>query len=376
MNRQLFPLGKAYGEAFCNREQETAWLVGNIQHNKHTLLIAPRRYGKSSLAERAIDVSGLASAKANFHLCTSAEEVADLIKSCAIHLISQAVSKVSTLVPLLQKWLKTLHPRVSFYRESAVLELVSEAHENYAVTIAETLQMLDRLLAEKQRRAVLFFDEFQEIANISPSDPLEGAIRTAAQELQQLTIIFSGSLRSLLMNMFEDERRPLYKLCRKMHLTRISSLDYEQHLQTIAQSTWGRALAPSSLEAIFSCSARHPYFLNYLCDTLWQQSTEVPDAEMVRVAWQQVLLEEWSDAVREIATLPMVQRRLIREIAQTHPSQLLSRETSMNLKLPLSSISTALSALIEKDYLERDAKGRYEIINPLLRAALMKGDVA
>lgn len=46
---------------------ETERLVGNIQHGKHTLIIAPRRYGKSSLAERAIEQSGLPSVKINFH---------------------------------------------------------------------------------------------------------------------------------------------------------------------------------------------------------------------------------------------------------------------------------------------------------------------
>ena len=52
--REYFPLGKAYGEAFCNRTEESRQLLGNIQHAKHTFLVAPRRYGKSSLCENAI----------------------------------------------------------------------------------------------------------------------------------------------------------------------------------------------------------------------------------------------------------------------------------------------------------------------------------
>lgn len=38
--RHLFPLGKAYGDAFCNREEETERLLGNIKNAKHTLIIA------------------------------------------------------------------------------------------------------------------------------------------------------------------------------------------------------------------------------------------------------------------------------------------------------------------------------------------------
>lgn len=49
--RHRFPLGKAYGEAFYNHLNETKKLVGNIESGKHTFLVAPRRYGKSSLCQ-------------------------------------------------------------------------------------------------------------------------------------------------------------------------------------------------------------------------------------------------------------------------------------------------------------------------------------
>ena len=32
--RHMFPLGKAYGQAFCNRVSETKKLVGNIESGK------------------------------------------------------------------------------------------------------------------------------------------------------------------------------------------------------------------------------------------------------------------------------------------------------------------------------------------------------
>lgn len=56
--RDYFPLGKAHGKAFCNREYETEWLLKNINSAKHSLVMAPRRFGKSSLAERGVEMSG------------------------------------------------------------------------------------------------------------------------------------------------------------------------------------------------------------------------------------------------------------------------------------------------------------------------------
>ncbi len=48
--------------------------------------------------------------------------------------------------------------------------------------------------------------------------------------MNSLVIIFSGSVRSILLEMFNDEHRPLYKLCRKLKLARISENDYAIHL--------------------------------------------------------------------------------------------------------------------------------------------------
>jgi len=65
-NRRLFPLGKAYGKAFCNRVEETQRLIKNIEGGKHTFLVAPRRYGKSSLCENVFEKIHCAWAKADF----------------------------------------------------------------------------------------------------------------------------------------------------------------------------------------------------------------------------------------------------------------------------------------------------------------------
>ena len=68
--RGYFPLGKAHGKAFCNRTTESQWLVDNIAAGKHSLIKAPRRFGKSSLAEKAITAAGLPVVRLNFNTCS------------------------------------------------------------------------------------------------------------------------------------------------------------------------------------------------------------------------------------------------------------------------------------------------------------------
>ncbi len=49
-----FPITLAQGLAFCNRIDERRQLTQFIEANRHTVLIAPRRYGKTSLIVQSL----------------------------------------------------------------------------------------------------------------------------------------------------------------------------------------------------------------------------------------------------------------------------------------------------------------------------------
>src|SRR3990167_2587591 len=367
--RQLFPLGKAYGAAFCNRIAETETLLGNIHSAKHTLIIAPRRYGKSSLAERAIEKSSYPSIKINFHLCTSEAEVSELVLDSVIKLIGKSIGHVEKLISSIKKTISNLEPIISFGDTHASLKLIPKNQHNHAIIISEALLLLEKLLSAHGKKAVIFLDEFQEINKISKQTGIEGAFRTAAQEMQSLSLIFSGSIRSLLLSMFEDDNRPLYKLCRKIKLERIAEADYEKHIQKIAVATWQQPLTEDVFKKIMALSNRHPYYVNYLCDVVWERCIRAPAIRDVEQAWDRVIAEEWSDALRELSDLPIGQRRLLKYIGNnTLISSVQNQEASVALSMPTSSLSTAIHVLIEKDYVEQDEDASYHVINPLLLA--------
>lgn len=368
--RKYFPLGKAYGEAFCNRVKEIQWLKGNLINVKHSLLIAPRRYGKSSLAEKAIAETKIAFIKINFHLCTSEEEITQIIVNSVTRLIGKAIGQVEKVITSVKKYGLNLTPRISFGNDIATLELIPRQKDNYAVTISESLLLIEKLLREKNQKAIIFFDEFQEISKIDKGTSIEGAIRTAAQEMQNLSIIFSGSIRSLLLRMFDDESRPLYKLCRKLKLKRISASDYKKHINKIAFETWNKELDEETFNEIMQLSNRYPYYVNYLCDVIWEENNQLPKIDDVRQAWSIVVEEEWSDALKEISFLSISQRKILKFIATSYVTSITSQKTCAELGMPSSTIFSAVEILIEKDYVEIDESGHYQIINPLLSAVL------
>lgn len=367
--RNYFPLGKAHGKAFCNREVESEWLLNNIKACKHSLLIAPRRFGKSSLAERAIEMSGLPVVSLNFNTCSDESDVELLMRQGISQLIGRALGPIDKMINSIKNYVSHLTPKISLGAKYASLELTTNAHTTPALSVEESLSLIEKLLTEKKKSAVLLLDEFQVVGLIAKGSGVEASIRNVAQDMKSLAIIFSGSSRSLLSTMFEDEGRPLYKVCRKLHLKKIDESHYRKHLNLAARSTWKSVLSEDVFLEIMKLSERHPYYVNYLCDVIWTDCIRLPTLKDVHKAWQSVIEEDQSDANAEISNLSMGQKKIAKYIANHSGEGLLSAYAVKETGMALSSISGAIAGLLEKDLIYKDEE-RYSIINPVIQCLL------
>jgi AAA+ ATPase superfamily predicted ATPase len=369
-SRKLFPLGKAYGQAFCNRSSETKKLIGNIESGKHTFLVAPRRYGKSSLCENAFLQLNCAWSKIDFYIAVTEKDAERALLNGVTELIGKSIGSVEKLGHVLKKYATRLRPKLTVGTDPVKLELsLSEENSSPAENIAEALLILEHLLREKQKQAVLLLDEFQEIGNMPTGRGIEGAIRHVAQETQNLSIIFCGSNPHLLKAMFEDERRPLYKLCRKIALNRIEKTHYQAHIHAAAQQKWGTILPADVFEGIMAVTERHPYYVNYLCDELFSECTKLPTLNDLESAWQLVVEEEQSDLMKDFSALPDNQRKLMRYIANHDGQSLYGTEISKKTDVPGNSVSRTIAGLIEKDYIEKIDE-HYRLIVPVYKQLL------
>lgn len=350
--RRFFPLGKAYGVAFCNRVKETKKLIDYIESGTHTYLVAPRRYGKSSLCEKALSQTHLPYIVLDFHLAVTVKNVEQIIINGVVNLIGKVVGPIDKWQHIIKKYVKKLKPKMVFGSEHMKLELALEDSTNPAENIAEALLLLEKLLQAKEKQAVFLLDEFQEIGGMEMSKGIEGAIRHVAQETQNLAIIFCGSNPKILASMFEDERRPLYKLCRKITLDRMGEHDYALHLSKAALSQWGDKLNEEVIKEILSVTERHPYYVNYLCNELWLEDN-LPAVKDVDEAWNRIVEEERSDLLKDFFILSENQRKMLIYIANFGGANLFSSEIANKLEIPSGSITTTLSTLVEKNFIEK-----------------------
>lgn len=371
--RDYFPLGIASGTAFCNREQERTLLLENITNGKHTLLIATRRYGKSSLAINAIKASGLPYVETDFYMASSEKIIESYILNGVVDLIGNALGSIEKMVTSIKRYVKHLKPKLNIGAEHFKLELDSDINTDPATNVKEALLLLEKLLEEKKKHAIFLMDEFQNVGLIAQGKGIEAAIRHVAQKTKYLTFIFSGSNRKLLKTMFEDETRPLYKLCWKLSLKRIPAQHYQKHLEMAAKQAWKKPLASDVVDTILQTTQRHPFYVNKLCDRLWSYyKNSPPTTDEVEQAWLDILNEEKSDAVKEISLLSLGQKSVLLYLAKATNPQLTSKLAMMELKMTSSSVMRALDGLEEKDVIEK-LGDQFQIINPVVKYFALKG---
>lgn len=369
-----FPLGIAKDKAFIGREQDEAWLQKNIEAGIHTLLLAPRRYGKSSLVLHTLKHNHTTFAELDLQLCRSAKSIEKKILRGVEQIIASAVSEKETILTTAKSFFKKNNKQWKIGIKGFVeLTIEPERYDDIAENILTGLQFLETVLSHENKKAVIFIDEIQEIIPIESSAEIQGAIRHFAQKAAHVVFIFSGSNRRMLRHMFNDNTMPLYQLCDVITLDKIAEKFYIHYLRKISEITWNTLISDEAITAIIQLSERHPRRIYNLCLYLWRLTNiqkGKPTAESVKLAWKKLISADLRGVRYALSQRNTSQLKVLSYIALQNRSELTSKDTQHATNLSATAIQNALHKLEEDDLIERDDAGIYHIIDPVIRATL------
>ena len=201
----------ATGDQFYDRREVRKDLFSRfLSGQSNVVLYGPRRYGKSSLvAELVGDLE-----KAGIPCVTL-----DVVKVPSIDMfVSAYATKVyRRLAPVkfefrkLGMFLKSLRPKMSLGPTGETgLSFEPSGATVGPEALTEVLDLPQKLLSGRGR-AVVVFDEFQEVKDLLPNDGFERVMRSAIQSHRNVSYIFLGSRYHMLRRMFTDHNRPFYK---------------------------------------------------------------------------------------------------------------------------------------------------------------------
>lgn len=212
--------------------------------------------------------------------------------------------------------------------------------------------------------AHMVFDEFQQISELKENHSIEALIRHAVERSQSITYLFSGSNRHMLGEMFSQSSRPLYRLCRIMSLDRIKEKEYIPFINQAASLKWNRPLSKDFIKKILFLTERHPFYVNALCHEIWMSDNIEENTSWVESIWESYVLQHKSIIVADIISLPLNQKKIIKELSQKPEKAIYSSAFSIKLKISTASIRRAMGALLLKDIVFEDENNFFRVLDP------------
>ncbi len=368
-NINMFPQGLALGEAFYNREQERKKLASCFLNNEHMVVVAPRRYGKSSLIKQVLAEIKIPGKRIDLLPATNTLFVNKAIKSCFIELLNQ-ISPIAKQAKLkLIDFIRNLHPKLTLSMFGQKLEVSSTQPPEES--IIDLLVGLNAAAKKVNQQIVICLDEFQQVGLLKDHHSIEAAIRHAVESSTHITYVFSGSSRHLLYQMFSTKSRPLYHLCDLMELERIKPNVYRSVLLERAKKKWKRFDDESVIEEIISLTKCHPYYVNALCRQLWKLQ-DAPARNVAQNCWFDYIETQSNWIKDDLAKLTPNQRNILAALAYQPIQEPYGNEFSEKVKMGASSIKKSLSILLKDDFVYKDKDGKYKVLDPAIETYLHK----
>ncbi|MGL6278270.1 MAG: AAA family ATPase, partial [Gaiella sp.] len=216
--------GLAQDDGFVDREPELAALATDLRSGQDVVLLAPRRYGKSSLALRALQeaIAGdvLVAYCDLLRTPTKARFAAALARAITDDLLSPLDGLLDRAAEVVRGL--RVRPTIEVDPDGAGVRFTFETARDPAdldETIERLLELPGRIGADRRRRVALVLDEFQEIVRIDPQLP--NVMRSVFQTQPEVAHLYLGSRRHVMLDLFDDRNEPFWRSARQVELGRI-----------------------------------------------------------------------------------------------------------------------------------------------------------
>lgn len=281
-----FKFGKVVeGSQFTNRQTEINRLINNFQSGINTILISPRRWGKTSLVKQVSKKRILQTSKKykfifiDLFTISSEEEFYKMLAEAALKSTS---SKMKDWISASQKFLKKLSPKISVNVEGVDISL--DFHSEDLLKNHKTiLDITEKIAKDKKIKMIVCIDEFQNIERFPSTLKIQQRLRSTWQQHQNVTYCLYGSKRGMMMNMFEKETKPFYKFGDVLYLEKLAEKHAVPFVIKQFEKT-GKTIGSKQAKEICTLMKGHPYYIQQLSHLVWTKTENQVNDEIVNEA--------------------------------------------------------------------------------------------
>ncbi len=251
------------GSNLIGREQELREFEQCIEMGQSVALIAPRRYGKTSLLLEILQRSKQQN-RFSFYLdLFSIPDLYDLAAEITKGVLSNR--RLDFSIHQLKNQISDLMQNLQFRQEVEGSEFIlgfGQSSANAWDLLRSSLQLIETFSQKHETQTVAVFDEFGDVGKLDGEQIVK--LFRAELQLQASTIcLFSGSYESVMSNTFVSPKAPFYRFARIFRLQPIDPEVFQKHLTAVFRQE-GFAQPEPFAGQITRFTNGHPYYTQLL----------------------------------------------------------------------------------------------------------------
>ena len=343
---------------FTDREQETQQLRMNFDSGINTILISPRRWGKTSLVKKAarmVDNDRVIVVYLDMFPCKTEYEFYNTLSTA---LLTQTASRKELWMENAREFVARLVPKISINPDpnsdiSLSLGITPATH-----TPEEILNLPEQIARQKGKRIVVCIDEFQQIGELPDSLTVQKRLRTVWQHQQLTNYCLFGSKKHLMTSLFGLRSKPFYQFGQMMYLTKIPISAWTGYIQSHFAEK-GRKISEEIITELCTLVEQQSSYVQQLAGILLSMLVEGETATSTHLKSAFTFLLDACTPLfkQQISTLTNYQLNCLRAIVAGHHTDLGERAVrdGFDLGSP-SNIPRLKNALLERDLIEIDGR--------------------
>ncbi len=368
-----FIFGKiASGDAFTDRETEQVRLADNINSGINSILISPRRWGKSSLVFRVSQT--LVKKQPDLRFCfidlfnvRSEEEFYSLL---AKEVLRAAYPKWKERLEAARKFFHQITPKLTLSSHPANDFSVSFDWKEIEKSPDEILNMPEKLSRRLNLKIIVCLDEFQNIAFFNDPLSFQKKLRSNWQKHTYANYCLYGSKQHMMTELFESKSMPFYKFGDIIFLEKIPEKYWNSFIIAGFKKT-GKTINEETAEKIALQMENHPYFVQQFAHNVWSLTDKICSADVFDHALEQLLLQNTILFQKEVDSLTNTQVNFLKAVCD-NVSKFSSSETIREYKLGTTGNVNRIKRSLSNQEIIEISGDKVEFVDPLFKLWFMK----
>ena len=354
------------GDAFTDRKEETKRLKMNFLYGVNTILISPRRMGKTSLVDKAcalVKSDSVKIAKMDAFGCRSE---ADFVDSFATAVIRATSSKWEEWIENAKTFLSRFVPKVTFGQDPVNDFSISFEYNTGNNVVEEILRLPERIAAQKGCRLVVCVDEFQQIGEFPDSLTFQKKLRSVWQLQSHVSYCLYGSKKHMMENMFQRQDYPFYRFGDLFYLGKIGESDWIEYIRGRFKTT-GKEISEELARRICEVTERYSSYVQQLAWFVWLRCGNAVTAEDVEFGIDRLLDACEPLFIQQTESLSAYQMNFLHLLADGIHSGFTRTSVLGSYRLgTAANITRIKKSLMEKELITISGPMAYEISDPIL----------